>query len=399
MKVLVVFTSSYPIGSVSTDRVHNICKGLVENGADVKILITQPTEKIKQINNKEVEGFFEGVCFKYIREKNLRKEYLLLRKIIDIWSHFLVILEVLFNRYKSDVTLVIGPSFDFRLFLPFASIFSISKIFLEINEYPFVAKKQNCLTHIKRWILYNLIYPFYDGFVVISESLLKEVNMAKSIQATVIKVPILGSKVYSDKSKNLSPLNSPYIIHAGSLYEEKDGILGVFEAFGMAVEHIERPLKYVFTGRISNSPHSEEIKKIIANYNLENQIVFTGYLDKKELFRYYKFASLAIVNKYDTRQNRFCFATKFTDYIAHEIPIITTTVGETMQYFINGFNAYLVPPGKSDLMASKIIQAINNPNQMKLIAANASQLIRQDFNYKYQGGRLVKFFEDNYKLS
>ena len=45
MRVAVIFTGAYPIGDVTTQRVHNLCRGLVESGAEVEILLANPTEK------------------------------------------------------------------------------------------------------------------------------------------------------------------------------------------------------------------------------------------------------------------------------------------------------------------------------------------------------------------
>ena len=38
MKVKVIFTGAYPIGNVTAHRVHNICKGLIANKAEVEVL-------------------------------------------------------------------------------------------------------------------------------------------------------------------------------------------------------------------------------------------------------------------------------------------------------------------------------------------------------------------------
>lgn len=35
MKIQVIFTGDYPNGNVTSERVHYLCKGMVENGADL----------------------------------------------------------------------------------------------------------------------------------------------------------------------------------------------------------------------------------------------------------------------------------------------------------------------------------------------------------------------------
>jgi hypothetical protein len=42
MSILVVFTGGYPGDSVYAHRVHLLCKGLIENGLEVTVLVPPP---------------------------------------------------------------------------------------------------------------------------------------------------------------------------------------------------------------------------------------------------------------------------------------------------------------------------------------------------------------------
>jgi glycosyltransferase involved in cell wall biosynthesis len=371
--------------------VHNICKGLVENDIDVTVLIANATEQFNNIKNKNAVGVFDKVQYRHVGKTNIRSTNWLKRRIDDFWRHLLTIILVLFNRTGSDITVVIGPSFDFRLLLPMVAGFTKTKMVLEINEYPFVSQNNALLTGIKRSVLFKLIFPLYDGFIVISEELSKVVNHYKAKRATVIKVPVLASQNQIVEMEN-SPIKEPYIIHAGSLNEDKDGVLGMLEAFAIAIRNLEFPIKYVLTGKIENSPYHKAIRDFILRCKLDEYVVFTGHLRDEELWRYLRNSSLAIINKYDTKQNRYCFATKLAVYLSFAIPVITTTIGESRYYLRDGLNAYLVEPRNPQLIADKIVSAFTNIQERENIARAGKNLSDTEFSHKYQGKRIADYF-------
>lgn len=394
MKILIVFTSSYPIGSVSTHRTHNLAKGLSLAGAQVEIIITHPTEKQGRILNENSVGSYEGIKYKYLSHSTVRYNSLLLRKLVDCVSHAKVIYNILFNTSKSDAIIVIGPSFDYRNILPFIAKIAGIKSFIEINEFPFVGNDKSFKSRFRRWFFMHFIIPMYDGYIVISENLKKYISLYKS-DAAIIKVPVITTIVNENENSEIgtSPFSVPYIFHAGSLLEEKDGILGAIEAFALAIRKLNKPIIYVITGKPDTSPHYDEIVKLIDKYKLQEHIVFTGYLSENDIPRYFKNAALAIVNKYDTLQNRYCFATKLTEYIRYGVPVITTNVGESNNYLIDGYNAFITKSSNIMSLSEKIVFALSNPEMSKKIAENAFKLINNGLNAEYQGKRLYEFIK------
>lgn len=392
MKVIFVFNSSYPIGAVSTHRTHNLAKGLFFAGAEVELIVAHPTEKQENVLNKNAKGCFEGVNYKYISKSTIRHNNLLLRKLKDYFCHLKIFFYVLLNKSKSNALIVIGPSFDFRNLLPFAAKIAGMKSFIEINEFPFVGKEKAISSKLKRWFFMHLIIPFYDGHIVISENLKNYISRYKSKKSKVIKIPIITERIKQWGKNEQSPFDVPYLFHAGSLFEQKDGILTVIEAFGVAIKKLDSPIKYVFTGKVENSPHNSDILKLIEKYQLKDKIVFTGYIQESQLSRYYINASLAIVHKYDTLQNRYCFATKLAEYIKYGVPVITTNVGEAKYFFEDEINAYICEEDVNSL-ANKIIYAFKNQCKTKEIAKNAQLLIENHFDINMQGKRLYKLID------
>lgn len=395
MKIKVILTSSYPLGNVTTDRAHLLCKGLVENGADLELVITQPTETYENEANHLPNGFYDTVHFRYIGGIVQRNKSKLIRKFIDIYTHVLVVLELLMNRSNFEYVLIIGPSIDFRLIIPFLSFLSKKfKTLLEINEYPFVSKKNNLLTRAKKCLLFRCIFPLYDGFIVISNSLNELIIKHKSKKATSIIVPILGENpTYMRKSRITPPIDYPYILHTGSMIDSKDGIMGILEALKIVRTEYNHPIKLVITGTIKQSRDVKQILNYISMNGLSEYVIFTGFLDKKGLESYLSNCSLTIINKYSNVQNMFCFPTKTIDYLKYEVPLIITSVGDISDYFTNGDNAFVIAPEDNNVLASTIVQILNHPSQANTMAKRAKLLLTKEFSYQEQGHRLINFFE------
>lgn len=392
MKVSVLYTGAYPCGNVTTHRVHNLCKGLVDSGVHLELLLIRRTEWAERTVNPESEGRHEGVRYRSISQSNVRSRNILLRRVGDIWCGLLAVWQVLRNHVQADVTMVIGPSFDLRLLLPIAAKFSTTRMVLEMNEFPFVTQRKSLWTSFRRAILLRGIFPLYDGFVVISEELAKVVEHFKAEGASWIKIPILAG---SDPGPLLAtpPMDEPYLLHAGSLYEEKDGVLGILEAFAQAKSDLEMPLKYVVTGTVEGNREYARVVEKIAQLGLEQDVVFPGYLDRAELERYFSHCSLAIINKLDTEQNRYCFATKLADYLSYGIPVIATTVGEAKFYLEDGVNGYLVEPAQVDSLAARVVEAFADPDGRLSIGSAGRRLCEREFNRKYQGRRMMRYLE------
>lgn len=394
-KTLFISNIAYPLGNVTSKRIHFLCKGLVENGVDLNLLLIKPTECKKNINNKNYRGVNDNVKYSYAISSTVRHENKLLAKIIDYYCHIKVLKLIFINKEKYDSVIINGPFYDFRIFYVFLLSLKKVKIHLEVNELSFVSNKEGLFKNLKIWIWHKFLFPLFDGFIAITDSLKEELNKYKSKKSKVIVVPIIGEKICNTLiNQTNSPLNSPYIFHAGSLSEVKDGILGIIKAFAKYKREVKSDLKYVFTGNINNAVKKNEISQLLKDNDLENEVLFVGFLTEKHLIEYLKHAKMAIINKYTTKQNEYCFATKIIDYINYEIPIILTNIHSHKLYFKDGFNAFIVEPNKYEYFPQKISFIIKNEETIKDVTRNAKKLLDKEFNYLFQTKRIINFFVD-----
>lgn len=74
-------------------------------------------------------------------------------------------------------------------------------------------------------------------------------------------------------------------------------------------------------------------------------------------------------------------------------PIVASRVGGIPWVVQDGFNGYLVPPGDSAALASKVRWVLNNPEKAEAVGRNAVEFVRKYYDMNVIANRLV----DNYQ--
>lgn len=379
----------------STARVHAYGTGLKNQGQEVHVLLPISLEphgsKQKNIHH---EGFDEnGVHYKYMSGSSLRGNNIIKRQINDQYGYCHTLLYLLKHLRKDDQVIIYEGGWFWQLMCIIAIHLKGAKVAMELNELPYVFGQQTKKTIAKRQRMLKHVFPRYDQFIVISDTL-QQLAHQYAPKSKVIKVPIIVEDLVGTVAKDKSPFDKPYILHTGTLNQSKDGILGLIEAFGKVCQQTDIPLHYLFTGYLEKSPQRDYIKNLLVKYHIEDRVKFLGYLEESELRQYQHHCSLCIINKYKTLQNKYCFSTKLGEYLAFARPVIMTSVGEAMNYLKDGENAYLVEPNDTDSMANKILHILNHPDEAARIGYAGRELAMNVFNCDVQAKRLVSFFSE-----
>lgn len=378
----------------STNRVHAYAKGLSGQEIETHVLLPISTEPhgSKQINSCK-EGFDEnGVHYKYMSGSSLRGNNIIKRQINDQYGYGHTLLYLMKHLKNDDQVIIYEGGWIWQLLCIFIVHLKGAKVTMELNELPYVFGQQTKKKIAKRERLLKHVFPRYDQFIVISDAL-QQVAQQYAPKAKVIKVPIIVEDIIDSNKEETSPIDTPYILHTGTLTHNKDGILGLIEAFGKACQQTDIPIQYLFTGNLEQSPLKDYIKKLLEKYHIEDRVIFLGYLEMDELRRYQRHCSLCIINKYKTLQNKYCFSTKLGEYLAFARPVIITNAGEAMNYLEDGKNAYIVEPNDTESIANKILQILSHPNEAEKIGKAGQEVAKNVFNCDIQARRLITFFQ------
>lgn len=389
MKVFFVVKNNFPNGLATTARVINYCKGMIENNIECEVIIPVAIERYEEpIKNVSYKGVYEGIPFFYVSKNPRRSKYLIYRKIKDIFDYIRTLYYLYLHVTSDDVVIVYeGGCFWFKLLAKVVH-FKKAQIVMELNELPYGTSTETKKTIRKRAKMLNEVFPLYDGFFAISESLM---NLARkySPRAQIIKIPIIVDTTIVDNVEERI-FSKPYLFHSGSLFEQKDGIVGMLEAFAIANKKLGYSLNYILTGYPNKSRDYQLIVSTIEKLGIQEFIHFTGFIQAEQLRIYQKNCLATIINKYPNQQNEYCFSTKLGEYLAFAKPVIITNVGEAM-YYLNNQNSYIVDPYSSEQIAEKIVEIVQNKEQAQKIGAEGYGLAKNIFNCNYQGKRIADF--------
>lgn len=394
MKVYILTREPFPNGMAATNRIKCYAKAILEKGVPCEVLICTRTEVYgKAPKNTIGEGVFENIPYKYIGGTPLRGSNIVLRQINDRIDKMRT-MQYLFKHLKED-DIVFGYCGVFPHFINMIiRITHMRKAFYfrDLCELPYgTSQETDRNIKLRKFTLFKQ-FPLCDGFIAISDALVTLAEKYKRTNAKVLKVPILVDFEKYCLTDQSNKVDIPYIFHSGTLYEQKDGILGMIEAFGIALRQIPFPIRFISTGKMENSPHKEAIYGLIEKYQLKDKILFTGYLSESELKDYLSKASLVIINKYDTQQNKYCFSTKLAEYLAASKPVIITKVGEAMNWLTNDKDAYIVETQRIDALAERIVEAFTDVQKRYAIAENGFKTCKSSFDYRNYSKQLIDFF-------
>lgn len=389
MRIIFILDNLYPNGRASSARVREYGKGFVENGIETTVWMPAPRQpyRDKGIMNPKSKGVDEnGVAYEYIAGVSKRHKNIFVRQLQDFYGYTATLLRIIRKCRKDDCVVIYEGSPRWYKLCIMAARIAGAKCGIELNELPYGTRQETEQTQRKRRVMLEEIFPKLDFIWAISEPL-HRLALQHAPQAIVIKIPIMVEGQL--EGDDLSDMNVPYIFHSGTLFEQKDGICGMLEAFGIACQKLQRPIEYILTGKLEQSPHAEDLINIIRKYGIEDKVKFVGYLDLRTLRKYQKNCCLTIINKYDTQQNRYCFSTKLSEYLSFSRPVITTTVGEANNYLKDGVNAFIVEPHRPELIAAKIVYAVNHPEEAKALGVEGHKLTEKEFDCVYQTKRII----------
>lgn len=393
MKIIIVTGESFPNGMAAVSRIKCFARAFQQGGADCEVLVCRRTEVYgKPPHNTDGNGVCEGIPYRYIGGSPLRGSNVFVRKFNDCLDILHTEHYLKNNLSAGDVLfLYMGDSAGLSIRFIKVARRKGAKCIRELCELPYgTGKETRCAKWMRAYTLRRQ-FPLLDGVVSISDALLEYAKAHTRPSCKHVKVPIMVDFDKYNLEDASADAEFPYIFHAGTLYEQKDGILGMIEAFGMAVGKLPETVRFVLAGRVEDSPHCVEIERLIEKYELHDRIRFTGYLFGEQLRKYLAGASLVILNKYRTQQNYYGFSTKLGEYLAAGKPIIITDVGEAMNWLKDGETAMVTLAEDVKALSGGIVKVFSDLPCARQIGASGKELCRRCFDYRNWSAPLMDF--------
>ena len=135
-------------------------------------------------------------------------------------------------------------------------------------------------------------------------------------------------------------------------------------------------------GPTPNDKYFLELKDVIDKSGLQNQVSFTGAVDRESVKEYYSTSNLMILPSISEGLARVIFESQVAS-----CPVLVTDAPGMGDIVIDGQTGYVFESNNTDSLIAKIVYIKNNYEEASLIAENAKEFI------------LSNFSEDNFKFS
>lgn len=382
MKVFLVTKEGFPHGMAASKRIMCYAKGWISQGIDCEVVVYTRSEVYgKKPKNTKGSGMVDGIVpFRYIKGTPLRESNVLARRWNDYLDRVRLKKYLLANLQKGDMVFAYNGNDSYSKDILKIAHSCGAAYAQELCELPFGTAEVTPALKKKRQKFEKTLMPLLDGMISISDALTDYARQHCSPECIITKVPILVNYeeyVQSDQSEGIEP---PYIFHSGTLFQQKDGFLDMLKAFGMAARQLTFDVRFVSTGKVEGSRHEAEIKRIIKEYDITDKVTFTGYLSNEELRRRLAKAAFVVINKLTTKQNKYCFSTKLGEYMAASKAIITTRVGESMNWLTHEKDAYIIEPDNVNELSQAMVRLFQDVELRTKLGQEAEKTCDKSFS-------------------
>lgn len=203
------------------------------------------------------------------------------------------------------------------------------------------------------------------------------------------KVKIINMIVDHNRFRDIKKQKSDtYIAYCGTATNNKDGVDDLIKSF--AIVHQSHPdVKLYIVGK---TPDKEDVSgnlRLIETLGIRDSVVFTGLISAEKMPQLLKNASILALNRPDSLQAQCGFPTKLGEYLLTENPAVVTSVGDIPLFLKDGESALISRPSNPEEFASKLIWALDHPNEANEIGKSGARVAYAEFNYLNETKKIV----------
>jgi glycosyltransferase involved in cell wall biosynthesis len=374
----------YPNGMAGTQRIHLMARAMAEAGSAVNVWV-DGLDRWTEPRNSVPVGVKDGIPFEYLLGKTQASPHRW-RRVMDRVALALATkrkLTLAASNGSLDglycYTSVSEPALE-RLVIRNVARLKGFPVVLDIREAPWTFKSNQSIVE-------KVASPLWgaDGAICISgylEDWVHHENSRTGRNVQTIYVPILTDT--DEIAVATSPPTAKSVLFAGS--PAYDDTLNFLLAAMELVWTVHSDCQLVVTGGTT-----EAALGLPSNGRCA-QIRCAGFVERSELLREYRAASVLAIPLFDDVRSHARFPTKLGEYLASGRPVVTNRVGEIPRFLENGLNACVTEPGDTAAYAGEICRLLEHPDTGHTMGRNGRQVAERHFHYANYGARLCEFF-------
>lgn len=365
---IVVIAASYKPNTAPTNRLLSFIAGFNALGIETELVFVYPNANSDRIDIRD----FTKIRVRYLWAKSpiRNRFYKYIRSFWDV-HHYLRSLQ------DGKSIFLFGSSEYLSIIVRRKGL----RVFQERTEHPSI----NPLFPSFMQRIYLRSCKSLTGMFVISTELKRVYE-----DLGVHNVHIVNMTVDSSRFVGLKKCtNEKYIAYCGTASNNKDGVDDLIKAFAIVSKtHPDVTLKVI--GRAPDLNDESNNLSLVKQLGIKDKVLFTGVIPSAEMPQMLKNATVVALARPDSLQARCGFPTKLGEYLLSENPVVVTSVGDIPLFLKDGETALLSHERNPQEFASKIIWALEHPEESRAIGLRGRDVGLKYFNHIKEAEKIIQ---------
>ena len=168
----------------------------------------------------------------------------------------------------------------------------------------------------------------------------------------------------------------------------KDGVDELIKSFAI-VHKVLPEVKLYIIGKTPDKDDASGNLNLINNLGIKKSVVFTGIVSAAEMPQILKNAAVLALDRPDSLQAQCGFPTKLGEYLLTENPVVVTKVGDIPLFLKDGETALIAEERDPQDFSSKLIWALQNPEEASKIGKAGALVAMREFNYLNETKKII----------
>jgi glycosyltransferase involved in cell wall biosynthesis len=365
---LYVVRSMYLPNSAVNNRMMGHLKAFSEAGIEVEAAFISPNP-----NRDKVEKSILGVRFHYCWGKSkVHNRYI--KALLSYWWTLKYIKQLPVN---SNV-LLLGADGYMKLFFLRKDL----SIYYETTEHPaFIRNELQLMAYVKQCKRLKHIF-------VISRPL-RQFFLDSGIpedRVTIVNMTVDPCRFEGIEKQSV---NERYIAYCGTVSNNKDGVDDLLRAFAITLQ-THPDVKLYIIGAIPDKDDRAGNMRLIEKLHIKDNVIFTGVVSASDMPQILKNAAVLALDRPNSLQAQNGFPTKLGEYLLTGNPVVVTKVGDIPYFLKDGESALLSEERNSEDFSSKLIWALDHPEEAKNIGVKGREIALRYFDCIKEGKKIIE---------
>ncbi|MCE2464169.1 MAG: glycosyltransferase family 4 protein, partial [Dehalococcoidia bacterium] len=174
-----------------------------------------------------------------------------------------------------------------------------------------------------------------------------------------------------------------YILCVGRLGGHK-GQLWLLNVYRQARPRFQRPARLVLVGRDEGG--EAEIRRVVKDWGLEDEVIITGELDDEDLQRWYVRSDVfALFSRYEA------FGLVYFEAMACGLPVLTHDVGANRELLTRG--SVVIPAFQEEAATDALVSLVNDEDRRRDLGNDGREYALSEFTWPVVAQRYLELYD------